>query len=225
MIAVFSQSQLHCLGLALFIARSLHEGTGFIVLDDPIISSDEDYRAHFNAAVVERLIDIGIQIIVLTQDQKTWKDLGERYLHRQIFMFQITLHVPAEGAIVTDTADDLTSMLTRAGILARGGHPDLRKQCGELLRNAAERFCKEILVKDRRRKGEKSAAIVEYDGQNLGKLSSKVEPLLTGNPAHPGKLRAIGKMLNPAKHDDAIPDQGTLTVAIGDLQALRKQYI
>ena len=34
-IAVFSQSQLHCLGLALFIARCLHEGTGFMILDDP----------------------------------------------------------------------------------------------------------------------------------------------------------------------------------------------
>jgi len=33
-IAVFSQSQLHCLGLALFLARAQHEGLGFIILDD-----------------------------------------------------------------------------------------------------------------------------------------------------------------------------------------------
>ena len=51
-IAVFSQSQLHCLGLALFIARALHEGAGFMVLDDPILASDEDYRAYFKAAVL-----------------------------------------------------------------------------------------------------------------------------------------------------------------------------
>src|SRR3546814_10472102 len=43
-IAVFSQSQLHCLGLALFLARAVKENSGFVVLDEPILSSDEDYR-------------------------------------------------------------------------------------------------------------------------------------------------------------------------------------
>jgi hypothetical protein len=90
-IAVFSQSQLHCLGLALFIARAVHEKTGFIILDDPILSSDEDYRAHFNSAVLEKLIDSGVQVILLTQDQKTSKDITERYLHRQIDTFYINL--------------------------------------------------------------------------------------------------------------------------------------
>lgn len=114
-------------------------------------------------------------------------------------------------------------MITRSTVLARGGHPDLRKQGGELLRNAAERLCKEVLVKDRRAKGDKAAAIVDYDGENLGKLCPKVEPLLVADPAHAGKLRAIGKALNPANHDDTVPDQGTLMVAIGDLQTIKKQ--
>lgn len=57
-VAIFSQSQLHCLGLALFLARAEHEKTGFVVLDDPIFSSDEDYRAHFNASVVEKLLSL-----------------------------------------------------------------------------------------------------------------------------------------------------------------------
>jgi wobble nucleotide-excising tRNase len=74
-IAVFSQSQLHCLGLALFLARAIYEEAGFLVLDDPILSSDEDYRCHFNAAVIEKLIEQGMQIIILTQDQRTWKYL------------------------------------------------------------------------------------------------------------------------------------------------------
>jgi hypothetical protein len=78
-IAVFSQSQLHCLGLALFIARSVHEKAGFILLDDPILSSDDDYRMHFNSAVLEKLMDMGVQVILLTQDQRTCRDLTERY--------------------------------------------------------------------------------------------------------------------------------------------------
>jgi AAA domain len=224
-IAVFSQSQLHCLGLALFIARSLHEGAGFVILDDPILSSDEDYRAHFKAAVLEALIAAGVQVVILTQDQKSWKDLEHRYLHANIDMFQMALVDPAEGTTVTNTGDDLAAMIARAAVLARGGHADLRKQAGELLRNAAERFCKEMLVRDRWAKGDRQAAISDYDGKNLGQLSPQVEPLLAADPSHPGKLRSVGNELNPAKHDDGIPDQGTLNVALGDLRYLKKQYL
>ena len=45
MIAIFGQSQLHCLGLAMFLARAQHDGLGFIILDDPVLSSDEDFRS------------------------------------------------------------------------------------------------------------------------------------------------------------------------------------
>ena len=94
-----------------------------------------------------------------------------------------------------------------------------------MLRNAAERFCKEILVKDLWAKGDTNAALSDYDGRNLGQLSPPVERLLTADPSHPGKLRSIRNELNPAKHDDGIPDQGTLKVALGDLRFLKKQYL
>lgn len=224
-IAVFSQSQLHCLGLSLFLARAVKEGAGFIVLDDPILSSDEDYRAYFNAPVIENLLKLGIQVVLLTQDQRTWKDLGERYLHQNISIFQIVLQSPATGSSVTNTADDLETRLVRADTLVRGGHPSLHKQGGELIRDAAERFCKEMLVKNRRASGDAAASLNDYDGKNLGNLGPLVEPLLTADPSHPGKLRAIGGAVNPAKHDDAVPAAGVLKVALGDLRFLKKQYL
>jgi hypothetical protein len=224
-VAVFSQSQLHCLGLALFLARSVKEGAGFIVLDDPILSSDEDYRAFFNAMVLEELLKIGMQVIVLTQDQRTWKDLGERYLHQKVTLFQIVLQNPAEGSAVTNTADDLETKFIRADTLIRGGHPSLHKQGGEAIRDAAERFCKEMLVRDRRIKGDATASLNDYDNKNLGHLCPLVEPLLTGDPSHPGKLRTIGGAVNPAKHDDAVPAAGILKVALGDLRFLKKSYL
>jgi len=67
-VAVFSQSQLHCLGLASFLARAIREPNGFMVFDDPIISSDEDYRAHFVCTVLEELMKLGQQVLLLTQD-------------------------------------------------------------------------------------------------------------------------------------------------------------
>ena len=224
-VAVFSQSQLHCLGLALFIARALHEGAGFMVLDDPILASDEDYRAYFKTDVLEELIGADVQTIILTQDQKTWKDLEHRYLHKNIDMFQMVLTDRADGTAVTNTGDDLMAMLARADVLARGGHIELRKQAGELLRNAAERFCKEMLVRERWAKGDSGGALSDYDGKNLGQLEPKVEPLLTADPSHPGKLRTIGNQLNPAKHDDDTPDRGTIKVALGDLKFLKTQYL
>jgi hypothetical protein len=224
-IAVFSQSQLHCLGLALFLARSVKEQSGFVVLDDPILSSDEDYRAFFNSSVVEELLKAGMQVIVLTQDQRTWKDLGERYLHQNITLFQIALQSPADGSSVTNTVDDLGMAFDRAEKLIRGGHPDLHKQAGGVIRDAAERFCKEMLVKDRRAKGDAAASLSDYKNKNLRQLCLQVEPLLTGDPSHCGKLRTIGGAVNPANHDDAVPAAGVLKVALGDLRSFRKEYL
>jgi hypothetical protein len=224
-IAVFSQSQLHCLGLALFIARSVHEGSGFIVLDDPILSSDEGYRAYFNTGVLEKLLELNVQVIMLTQDDKSWKDVGHRYLHEKIAMFQLYLADPGEGTIVSNTDDDITTRLAKIESLARGGHPDLRKQAGEELRNVGERFCKEVLVRDRWAKGDTTAVISDYDNTTLGELGPKVDPLLVRDPSHPGKLRAFRDAVNPAKHDGGIPSQATLKVALGDLRTLKKAYL
>lgn len=224
-VAVFSQSQLHCLGLSLFLARSVKEGCGFVVLDDPILSSDEDYRAFFNAAVVEELMKLGLQVIVLTQDQRTWKDLGERYLHRNISLFQIILQSPLDGTTVIDSADDLDSQFIKADKLVRSGVPDLHKQAGRIIREAAERLCKELLVRDRRAKGQAAASLNDYSGKNLGQLEPFVSPLLVKDGGDPGKLRTIGIAVNPANHDDAVPSAGDLKVALGNLRTFKKQYL
>lgn len=224
-IAVFSQSQLHCLGLALFLARAVKEKSGFIVLDDPILSSDEDYRAFFNSSVLEELLKRGMQVIVLTQDQRTWKDLGERYLHQNITLFQIALQSPANGSSITNTADDLGMAFDRAEKLIRGGHSDLLKQAGSVVRDAAERICKEMLVKNRRAKGDATASLSDYTNRTLGQLCPQVEPLLSHDASHPGKLRTIGGTVNPANHDDAVPAAGALKVALGDLRFLKKEYL
>lgn len=73
-IAVFSQSQLHCLGLAMFLARAIQENAGFVILDDPVLTSDDDYRPNFVASVIEGLLDAGLQVIICTQDHKSWKE-------------------------------------------------------------------------------------------------------------------------------------------------------
>lgn len=224
-IAVFSQSQLHCLGLALFLARAEHERLGFIILDDPVLSSDEDYRVHFNSTVLSALLDLPMQVVVLTQDHDTWEELETRYRHRGISTAQLFIETPAEGSIIENTSDALLAKITRARSLARGGHPDSRKECGIQLRDAGERFCKEMLVKDRRAKGEAAASLTDYDGKILEWLCPRVDPLLDHDASHPGKLQAFKNTVNDACHDNAPPSNAAMIQACGEIAYFQKDYL
>jgi hypothetical protein len=224
-IAVFSQSQLHCLGLALFLARAQHEGLPFIVLDDPVLSSDEDYRVHFNSTVLTELLNLSIQVILLTQDHATWEELETRYRHLGISTGQFFVESPAEGSIIENTSDALLAKINRAKSLARGGHPDVRKECGIQLRDAGERFCKEMLLKDCREKGDTKACLNDYDGKTLEWLCPHVEPLLDHDPSHPGKLAVFRNTVNQACHDNTPPGNAEMTQACGEIRFFIKDYL
>jgi hypothetical protein len=223
-IAVFSQSQIHCLGLALFLARAEHEGAAFVILDDPILTSDEDHRLHFCADVVDALLKKSIQVIVLTQDEPTRRNLTSRYAHISPSQYQLVLDDPKEGTVFDNKADNLAAMLSHADTLSRSNHPTTRKDAGERLRDTAERYCKEMLVAATRAAG-KSAAITDYDRKTLESLIPPVESLLSKDASHPGKLRTIPMTLNPANHDDNIPSRAALRQVLGDLKFLKKEYL
>lgn len=224
-IAVFSQSQLHCLGLALFLARAEREGTGFIVLDDPVLSSDEDYRVHFNTTVLDELLKLPMQVFVLTQDHATWKELETRYRHVNIANAQMFIDDPAKGTVIENTSDTLLAKITRAKSLARGGHPDTRKSSGLHLRDAGEGYCKEMLLNERKSKGDATAALTDYDGKNLDWLCPRVQPLLVKDASHPGKLEAFKTTVNKACHDNVPPASSAMGHACGEIEFLVKAYL
>jgi hypothetical protein len=224
-IAVFSQSQLHCLGFALFLARAEHEGAGFVVLDDPVLSSDEDYRVHFNSTVLTELLALPMQVIVITQDHDTWEELETRYRHLGISCAQLFIDSAAEGTKIENTSDALLAKINRADSLSRGGHPDLRKACGFHLRDAGERFCKEMLVMDHHGKGDSAASLTDYDGKMLEWLCPHVEPLLVLDPSHQGKLQVFKKTVNRACHDNSPPGTGEMKHACGEIRRFVKDYL
>lgn len=224
-IAVFSQSQLHCLGLALFLARAQSEGVGFIILDDPVLSSDEDYRVHFNSTVVEALLGVPIQVIILTQDNATWKELEIRYRHKGIATAQLYIEAPGQGTTIENTSDQLLAKINRASALARGGHPDARKECGLLLRDAGERFCKEMLIAEQRAKGNNAAQLSDYEGKALEWLAPRVEPLLVKDGSHAGKFEVFRNTVNNACHDNAPPGSAAMVQACGEIRYLMKEYL
>jgi hypothetical protein len=223
-VSILSQSQLHCLGLSLFLARAEHEGAAFVVLDDPILSSDDDHRLHFCADVVGTLLKKPMQVIILTQDEATRRNLESRYDHTGPSHYQLVLDDPKLGTVFENRLDNLAAMLAQADTLSHSNHPDTRKLAGEKLRDTAERYCKEVLVADARAAG-KSASIADHDGKTLEALVPKVLPLLSKDPADPGKLKQIPSTLNPAKHDDKIPSRAALRQVLGELKKLKKEYL
>jgi hypothetical protein len=224
-IAVFSQSQLHCLGLALFLARTVEEGSGFVVLDDPVLTSDDDFRPNFESAVLEALLDAGVQVIVLTQDYQSWKNIGHRWDFRGASQFQLVRNDPVIGTEFRSEKDQLASMLAKAQPFINSQDAEQRKQGATQLRQAIERFCKEMLVRDRHASGDVQAAIADYDGKNFGDFKAKVIGLLTKDRSHPGKLTTAHNNVTPGAHDDRPPSTSQLKVAAGDIKALKKAYL
>jgi hypothetical protein len=224
-VAVFSDSQLNCLGLAAFLARTVREGVGFVVLDDPVPASDEEHRAFFIDRVLQELVSSSIQVIVLTHDERMWKDVQERYSHLNLDTFLVTIEDPRVGAVVKNRSDTLDALLARASPYIESSNPEIRKIGAGRLRDAAERFCKLVLVQERQRQGHASARVSDYEGKTLGDLGPQVQPLLYKDPSHAGKLRLIGQRLNPGSHDHRVPPPGDLKQCLGDLKYLRKEYL
>jgi len=224
-IAVFSQSQLHCLGLSLFLARSVQEKAGFIILDDPVLASDDDYRPNFATSVIEGLLDEGIQVIICTQDYKCWKDIGERWGHRGVGQFLFVINNVVQGTTIRSQSDDLAAMLAKARPLIKSQDPEVRKEGASRIREAIERFCKMMLVKDRQAKGDALASITDYDGKNFGNCGEDVMAMLTKDRADPGKLKVSHGYVTPGPHDDTPPSTGQLACAFGDLKKLIKDYL
>ena len=224
-IAVFSQSQLHCLGLSMFLARTVQEKASFIILDDPVLTSDDDFRPNFTSTVIENLINEGIQVIVLTQDHSSWKDIGHRWSHLDDIQFQIVRNDPVLGTEIRNQNDGLATMIAKAQPFIKSHDPEQRKDGAVRIREAIERFGKEVLVKKRRKEGDSMASITDYDGKNFGEFSNLVYVLLAKDPSHPGKLKAAYSYVTPGPHDDTPPPSAQLSIALGDLRKMKKEYL
>jgi hypothetical protein len=219
-VSVFSFSQLHCLGLAAFLARTVKEGCRFLLLDDPIVSSDEDHSAHFIDSVIEKLIQLGIQVILMTQDHGIRTSVSNRYGHLDVACFQVGLSQPRVGAEVTKTSDALAAMLLRVQPFLGSPTEETRRTAAQHLRIAAERFCKEALVRQARADGKATTMLADFGG-NLGDL---IPLVIYKDPSDMGKLKVIADFMNPGNHDDKAPSAEQIKVAHGNLTKLRKSY-
>ncbi len=223
---VFSDSQLNALGIAAFLARSVREGRGFIVLDDPVPASDEEHRATFVSNVLSELLDAeGIQVIVTTHDKRLNRQIRDLHSYRATNAFRLWLDSPGEGTLLEEMSDDLQQLISDVDAAARYAPTAYLAQTSNDVRKVWERFCKELIIKAKRGTGE-VVSIEDYDGKNLGDLEPMVRPLLNLDKSHPGKVKYAAKVLNPGSHDDPrVPAKNDLKVIVGYLRDLKKRYL
>jgi len=221
-IAVFSGSQLHCLGVAAFLARSVRDGGGFVVLDDPVLTSDHEHRSGFINTVIEELVNTKLQVILLTQEQRLRDDAGVRYEHLKPDLFRIEMNVPAEGSLVTKTSDGIADRLARIKTLLTASDEVTRKQAAGELRDVAERFCKEVLV----RHFGPPKTLTDFDGQVLaGLIDALDKEKIFKAPDHKGKLALLKRWTNPGNHDAPVPSSSELKSVFGNIKTFARDYL
>lgn len=221
---VFSDSQLNALGVSTFLARWTREPLGFLLLDDPVLASDEGHMATFGHNVVSKLLEeTRLQVIVTTYSEQFGRRLQDIYKHLPPTAYSLSIPVPKAGTVAERVHDSLDSMLRRAEKFAGSSAREMRKTGARLLRDAAERFCKELIVKKRREQGEK-CSITDYDGKSFSQLAPKARKHFA-EPAHIGKFEDLSQALSPGSHDDRIPPGSDLSVALGNLRRFCKDYL
>ncbi|MBH46604.1 MAG: hypothetical protein CME71_00375 [Halobacteriovorax sp.] len=126
-VAIFSQSQINCLGLSSFLAKMVDSKNSFVILDDPILSVDDEHRSHFIHDVIKELNDKDIQLILLTQDQKTWSSIQDLYSYMSPSAFQLEMNNPQEGTRVISKGDSAKAQLSAIKPLIRNKNSEIRK--------------------------------------------------------------------------------------------------
>lgn len=143
-----SSSHLNCLGLAVYLACATRKGSpfGFLLIDDPVQSMDEDHTEAFNMKVIRTLLDKDCQLVVLTHLKSLAKGV-ELYHHRSCDL--LSLHFAGytdSGPSVEIELLPLPSYLKSARHYMNADGDNMRAVAVINLRRFAERFVKDLYV-------------------------------------------------------------------------------
>jgi hypothetical protein len=223
-LAVLSNSQLNALGLSAFLARCQLLTSPLIVLDDPVPGSDREHRNTFSSDVVAALFDGGQQVLVTTHDSELARQLQVSHQHLGVDEFRASLVDARTGTQIVRTGDDFERLMLDASSQMHSPLVDNRRAAGNALRIAAERLAKHVIVAGRRRAGDATAGLAEYDNKNLRDL----RVLATQHaiqPNEPGRWQQLARTLNDADHDTLDPPTPIdLKQCHATLRDLKKQH-
>jgi hypothetical protein len=211
------------LGLAAFLARCQLLDAPLVVLDDPVPSSDREHRSTFASSAVAALLDDGRQVLVTTHDGELARHLHISHQHRGVDEFQAALADAAAGTQVLRSNDQFERCMLDASSQMHSPLPANRRAAGNSLRIAAERLAKHVAAAGRRRAGQGTASVGDFDGKNLRDLRVAATQHALG-PDEPGQWQQLALILNDADHDTEPPPSSDLVHCHGLLRRLRKNH-
>ena len=118
---VFSESQVHALGIGAFVTRAKMLEHRVLIFDDPVQSMDEEHFRTFAFDLLSHLLDEGFQVVVLTHNDTFARDLSTAHHKRDDFSSLKITFSREEGTGVDVGQRRLRERLTKVdGALKRG---------------------------------------------------------------------------------------------------------
>ncbi len=145
--SIFSEAQLNCLGLSFYAVTMLSPDNpfGFVVIDDPVQSMDQQHIENFKDRYLRRMLDMEKQVILLTHMQTLALSVDTLYRHLSPLSLELSSYTK-DGPEIIATEEALNRMLKDIKFYMVGDSVR-RRQAGAILRRFLERFSKDLYRK------------------------------------------------------------------------------
>jgi ABC-type Mn2+/Zn2+ transport system ATPase subunit len=220
--ANLSECQLNCLGLAMWLMRATTPSSpfGFVLLDDPVQSMDDDHTEAFISDIVPHLLDDhGKQVIVLSHVKRLTDRLRELNTTRQVKLYHYESFERAGPTVTEQIALQMLLAEIRGG--SRGNEQN-RKYCVDRIRVLIEHFVRELHL---------SVVGVplpsQYDQATARELLPVFQAIPGTTPQEHVALRDTVRFCDPAHHTQvgyAVPVQSNIQPHIGRMEGLLRKY-
>jgi hypothetical protein len=217
-----SECQLNCLGLSFWLVRATTAGSpfGFIVLDDPVQSMDDDHCEAFLGTVVPSLCDDHKkQVIVLSHERKLIDRLRDLNKDRDVIVYHYDTYEKTGPSITPQI--NLAVMLAEVKSLAKGNEAN-RSSAVDKLRKLGEQFIRDLHLKQTG-----MPAPPEYDDAKPGELLELFRSISGTLPDEHARLKDTFDFAAPAHHQPAGyvgPVMTNIMPHIDRLRSLMKKY-
>ena len=139
-----STSQLNCVGLSVYLACATRRGTPFktLLIDDPVQSMDDEHTEAFKKQVIDKLLNDGHHVIVLTHMRLLAGDIESLYRRRGAVLYKMRQYSRSGPSIEWKGAE--IGRLLEAVRRNKDSNEQYRKQATLDLRIFIERFAKDL---------------------------------------------------------------------------------
>lgn len=220
--ANLSECQLNCLGISFWLGRALAPGSpfGFILLDDPVQSMDDDHCEAFISTVVPSLCDDRKkQVILLSHERKLIDRVRDLNKARDTSIYHYDEY-EMTGPSITQQVN-LAVMLREVQSLAKGNEAN-RSSAVDKLRKVGEEYIRELHLKV-----VGTPAPPAYDNATPSELLELFQKIPGTTPTEHAGLKDTFGFASPAHHQQAgysVPVTTNITPHTQRLEQLMKKY-